>query len=91
MWLYRATGLPLRKIPHISIPRPRGSLLLHRKQAPSLAAKNLDRNSVGYEINPKFMDTIKRKLEVDTIKNGSTVKVPGILFASSGIVSISNM
>jgi len=34
----------------------------------SLAAKNLGRNSVGYEINQKFMDTIKEKLEVNTNK-----------------------
>jgi site-specific DNA-methyltransferase (adenine-specific) len=40
-----------------------------------LAAKNLDRNSVGYEINPKFIDTIKQKLEANTNKmfNNSTV------------------
>lgn len=30
----------------------------------SLVAKNLDRNSVGYEINPEFIPTIKKKLEV---------------------------
>jgi DNA modification methylase len=30
----------------------------------SLAAKNLSRNSVGYEINPKFIPTIKHKLKV---------------------------
>ena len=34
----------------------------------SLAAKNLSRNSVGYEINPKFINTIKQKLEVNTNK-----------------------
>ncbi len=34
----------------------------------SLAAKNLNRNSVGYEINPKFMDIIKQKLEVNANK-----------------------
>ncbi len=34
----------------------------------SLAAKNLNRNSVGYEINPKFMDIIKQKLEFNTDK-----------------------
>ena len=41
----------------------------------SLAAKNLDRNSIGYEINPKFIDTIKQKLEVSTNKmfDNSTV------------------
>ncbi len=30
----------------------------------SLAAKNLNRNSVGYEINPKFLPIIKHKLKV---------------------------
>jgi len=30
----------------------------------SLAAKNLDRNSIGYEINSKFLDVIKQKLDV---------------------------
>lgn len=30
----------------------------------SLAAKNLGRNSAGYEINPKFIDFIKQKLDV---------------------------
>ena len=30
----------------------------------SLSAKNLDRNSVGYEINPEFIPFIKEKLEV---------------------------
>ena len=30
----------------------------------SLAAKNLDRNSIGYEINPEFVPFIKEKLEV---------------------------
>ena len=30
----------------------------------SLAAKNLERNSVGYEINPEFIPVIKEKLEV---------------------------
>lgn len=40
-----------------------------------LAAKNLGRNSVGYEINPKFINTIKQKLEVSANKmfNNSTV------------------
>ncbi|MFH1255105.1 MAG: DNA methyltransferase [bacterium] len=32
----------------------------------SLAAKNLCRNSVGYEINPKFIDMIKQKLNTDS-------------------------
>jgi site-specific DNA-methyltransferase (adenine-specific) len=31
----------------------------------SLAAKNLERNSVGYEINPEFIPFIKEKLEVN--------------------------
>ena len=30
----------------------------------SLAAKNLERNSIGYEINPEFIPFIKDKLEV---------------------------
>jgi len=30
----------------------------------SLAAKNLNRNSIGYEINPKFINVIKQKLEI---------------------------
>ncbi len=30
----------------------------------SLAAKNLDRNSIGYEINPEFIPFIKEKLQV---------------------------
>ncbi len=34
----------------------------------SLSAKNLGRNSVGYEINPKFINVIKQKLEVDANK-----------------------
>ncbi len=32
----------------------------------SLAAKNLGRNSVGYEINPKFIGMIKQKLNTDS-------------------------
>ena len=41
----------------------------------SLAAKNLGRNSVGYEINQKFIDIIKKKLEVKVNKmfDNSTV------------------
>ena len=31
----------------------------------SLAAKKLNRNSIGYEINPDFLDVIKDKLEVN--------------------------
>ncbi len=30
----------------------------------SLAAKNLHRNSIGYEINPEFIDVIKEKLQI---------------------------
>jgi site-specific DNA-methyltransferase (adenine-specific) len=30
-----------------------------------IAARNLDRNSVGYEVNPEFIGTIRRKLGVD--------------------------
>lgn len=33
----------------------------------SLAARNLDRNSVGYEINPDFLPIIKEKLEIAQI------------------------
>ncbi|CEG12235.1 Modification methylase MjaI [groundwater metagenome] len=42
----------------------------------SLAAKNLNRNSVGYEINPKFIDIIKQKLEVNINKlsDNSTIE-----------------
>jgi len=41
----------------------------------SLAAKNLGRNSVGYEINSKFIEMIKQKLDVGVGKmfNNSTV------------------
>ncbi|MEP7238424.1 MAG: DNA methyltransferase [Ferruginibacter sp.] len=39
----------------------------------SLAAKNLDRNSVGFEINPEFIPVIKEKLEVlQSDMNGTT-------------------
>ena len=31
----------------------------------SLAAKNLDRNSIGYEINAEFIEVIKEKLKID--------------------------
>ncbi|MDK2977711.1 MAG: modification methylase, partial [Bacteroidales bacterium] len=31
----------------------------------SLAARNLNRNSVGYEMNPEFIPLIKRKLEIE--------------------------
>lgn len=47
----------------------------------SLAAKNLGRNSVGYEINPKFIDIIKQKLEVNVNKmfDNSTELVGSII------------
>lgn len=39
----------------------------------SLAAKNLDRNSVGFEINPEFLPIIKEKLNVNQKDlNGTT-------------------
>jgi len=39
----------------------------------SLAAKNLDRNSVGFEINPEFIPIIKEKLDVlQSDMNGTT-------------------
>jgi len=39
----------------------------------ALAAKNLDRNSVGFEINPEFIPIIKEKLDVNqTDLNGTT-------------------
>ena len=34
----------------------------------TLAAKKLNRNSIGYEINPKFIDIIKQKLEINANK-----------------------
>lgn len=34
----------------------------------SLAAKNLERNSVGYEINEDYLSTIKNKLDIDKKK-----------------------
>lgn len=39
----------------------------------SLAAKNLDRNSVGYEINKEFVPTIKEKLEVHQTDLSETI------------------
>ena len=33
-----------------------------------LAAKNLDRNSIGYEINPDFLNIIKKKVGIDETK-----------------------
>ncbi|MBN8673915.1 MAG: thermonuclease family protein [Chitinophagales bacterium] len=38
----------------------------------SLAAKNLDRNSVGFEINPDFIPVIKEKLEVHQTDTSGT-------------------
>ena len=38
----------------------------------ALAAKNLDRNSAGFEINPEFISVIKEKLEVNQIDINST-------------------
>jgi site-specific DNA-methyltransferase (adenine-specific) len=38
----------------------------------SLAARNLDRNSIGYEINPEFIPTIKEKLEIDQLNLSDT-------------------
>jgi modification methylase len=38
----------------------------------SLAAKNLERNSVGYEINPAFIPFIKEKLDVNQKDLGGT-------------------
>ena len=39
----------------------------------ALGAKNLDRNSIGFEINPDFISVIKEKLEVhQTDTNGTT-------------------
>ncbi len=31
----------------------------------SLAARNLERNSIGYEVNPEFVPVIRRKLGID--------------------------
>lgn len=38
----------------------------------SLAAKNLERNSVGYEVNPEFIPFIKEKLEINQKDLGGT-------------------
>jgi modification methylase len=38
----------------------------------SLAAKNLDRSSIGYEVNPEFIPIIKDKLGVNQIDIGGT-------------------
>jgi len=43
----------------------------------ALAAKNTDRNSVGFEINPEFVPIIKEKLEVHQKDlNGTTYEFP---------------
>lgn len=39
----------------------------------SLAAKNLDRNSVGFEINPDFIPVIKEKLDVHQTDTNGTI------------------
>ena len=50
----------------------------------SLAAKNLDRNSVGFEINPEFIPIIKEKLAVlQSDMNGTTYE-----FSDQGNLSI---
>lgn len=38
----------------------------------SLAARNLARNSIGYEINPKFLPHIESKLGIDSLGLGSS-------------------
>jgi site-specific DNA-methyltransferase (adenine-specific) len=38
----------------------------------ALAARNLGRNSVGYEINPAFLPVIRKKLHVDQGDLGGT-------------------
>ncbi|MBF0228222.1 MAG: thermonuclease family protein [Desulfamplus sp.] len=38
----------------------------------SLAAKNLERNSIGYEINPEFIDVVKHKLKTSQSDNLET-------------------
>jgi modification methylase len=39
----------------------------------SLAAKNLMRNSIGYEINPEFIEVIKEKLQVNQLDLSGTI------------------
>ena len=41
----------------------------------SLAAKNLERNSIGYEINKEFAPTIREKLDADQVALGNGVKI----------------
>ncbi len=38
----------------------------------ALAARNLGRNSVGYEINPDFMPAIRKKLDIDQVDLAGT-------------------
>lgn len=41
----------------------------------SLAARNLERNSIGYEINPEFIETVKEKLNIRQLDiEGTTYK-----------------
>ena len=48
-------------------------ILLQVAGQQQLAAKNLDRNSIGFEINPEFIPIIKEKLDVHQIDlNGTT-------------------
>ena len=53
----------------------------------SLAAKNLGRNSIGYEINRDFEPIIREKLGVDQITVGDDAKV---IFAEDDIGNISS-
>ena len=43
----------------------------------SLAARNLERNSIGYEINPEFIEIAKQKLDIEKAdKAGATYAFP---------------
>ena len=53
----------------------------------SLAAKNLGRNSIGYEINKEFEPIIREKLGADQIEIGGDAKV---IFAEDEIGNISS-
>ncbi len=53
----------------------------------SLAAKNLDRNSIGYEINKGFEPIIREKLGVDQIRTGNDFNV---IFTEDEIGNISS-
>lgn len=55
----------------------------------SLAAKNLNRNSVGYEINPEFIPVIKNKLSIN--KKISLMKISTALFYKKSILIILEM